>query len=89
MTHECLSVAMKDKTLCFLVRGNPTQVLLGFKKAGFGAGKYAEFGGAVEPGETIEVAAVRELFEEAGIKVSESALTPMGRLTFLFPSNRI
>jgi hypothetical protein len=40
MAHECLSVAMKDKTLCFLVRGNPTQVLLGFKKAGFGAGKY-------------------------------------------------
>ena len=77
---------MKDKTLCFLVQGNPPQVLLGFKKAGFGAGKYAGFGGAVEPGETIETAAVRELFEEAGIKISEDTLTPIGHLTFLFPS---
>ena len=86
MAHECWGVALKDKTLCFLVRGNPPQVLLGFKKTGFGAGKYAGFGGAVEEGETIEAAAVRELDEEAGVKVSEDALTPIGHLTFLFPA---
>jgi len=78
---------MNDRTLCFLVRGNPSaEVLLGLKKTGFGAGKYAGFGGKVEAGETVEAAAVRELEEEAGIKISTSELRLIGRLTFLFPS---
>ena len=76
---------MGDRTLCFLIRGNPRQVLLGLKKAGFGAGKYAGFGGGVEAGETIEAATVRELEEETGIKVSINDLYPIGHLTFLFP----
>lgn len=78
---------MNDRTLCFLVSGNPpTEVLLGLKKTGFGAGKYAGFGGKVEVGESIEAAAVRELEEEAGIGISTSELCHIGRLTFLFPS---
>jgi 8-oxo-dGTP diphosphatase len=77
---------MGDRTLCFLIRGNPChEVLLGLKKAGFGAGKYAGFGGGVEAGETIEAATVRELEEETGIKVSINDLYPIGHLTFLFP----
>ena len=77
---------MSDKTLCFLIRGNPPrEVLLGLKKTGFGAGKYAGFGGGVESGETIEAAAIRELEEETGIKVSINDIYPIGRLTFLFP----
>jgi 8-oxo-dGTP pyrophosphatase MutT (NUDIX family) len=53
---------MGDRTLCFLIRGNPpTEILLGFKKAGFGAGKYAGISGKVEPGETTAMAAAREL----------------------------
>jgi 8-oxo-dGTP diphosphatase len=52
-------------------------VLLGFKKAGFGAGKYAGIGGKVEPGETVEAAAIREVEED---------LRFMGTVIFLFPS---
>ncbi len=74
----------KDSTLCFLIRGK--QVLLGFKKVGFGAGKYTGFGGKVETGETISTATIRELEEETSIKVLEENLQPGGRLTFLFPA---
>ncbi|CAG1016067.1 partial ADP-ribose pyrophosphatase, partial [Anaerolineales bacterium] len=78
---------MSNRTLCFLIRGNPpSEVLLGLKKTGFGAGKYAGFGGKVEVGETIEAAAVRELEEESRIKISTDDLCPLGRLKFLFPS---
>jgi 8-oxo-dGTP pyrophosphatase MutT (NUDIX family) len=78
---------MRDVTLCLLVWGDPpTDILLGLKKAGFGAGKYNGFGGKVEPGETITRAAVREVEEEVGLIVSEDDLQPVGRLTFLFPA---
>jgi 8-oxo-dGTP diphosphatase len=78
---------MMDVTLCLLVRGNPpAEILLGLKKAGFGAGKYNGFGGKVEAGETVERAAVREVEEEVGLIVSEEDLQPAGCLTFLFPS---
>ena len=47
---------MRDATLVMLVRGDPPQeLLLGMKKARFGAGKYNGFGGKVEPGETIAI----------------------------------
>jgi len=78
---------MSLRTLCFPVRGNPIrEVLLGFKKVGFGAGKYAGFGGKVEDGETILTAALRELREEAGLKAQEAALRPVAHLTFCFPA---
>ena len=77
---------MSERTLCFLTRGNPPrEVLLGLKKLGFGAGKYAGFGGRVESGETIEAATIKELEEETGIKISFDDLYPIGRLNFLFP----
>ena len=78
---------MKDRTLCFPIRGNPVrEVLLGFKKAGFGAGKYAGFGGKVETGETVVAAAARELKEEAGIHAAGENLRQMAHLTFVFPA---
>jgi 8-oxo-dGTP diphosphatase len=77
---------MNVRTLCFLFRGNPpSEILLGLKKTGFGAGKYAGFGGKVESGETIEAATIRELEEEAGIKTSIDDLYPIAFLTFEFP----
>jgi 8-oxo-dGTP pyrophosphatase MutT (NUDIX family) len=44
------------------------QVLLGYKKRGFGVGKYNGFGGKVEHGESIVASAQRELNEESGIQ---------------------
>jgi 8-oxo-dGTP pyrophosphatase MutT (NUDIX family) len=76
---------MIDVTLCLLVRGDPPQdILLGFKKVGFGAGKYNGFGGKVESGETIAEATVREVAEEVGVRVAERDLQLVARLTFLF-----
>ena len=78
---------MRDGAECFLIRGSPAnRVLLGLKKAGFGAGKYAGFGGKIEAGETVSAAAIRELEEEAGVKVLERDLQPAGHLRFLFPA---
>ena len=80
---------MRDATLCMLVRDNPPQeILLGMKKARFGAGKYNGFGGKVEPRETIVEATARELAEEAGVQVALSDLKPVALLTFLFPYRR-
>ena len=76
---------LSERTLCFLVRGSPPkEVLLGLKKRGFGVGKFAGFGGAVEEGETIRGAAARELDEETGLKVKEQDLEYMGHVVFLF-----
>ncbi|KAH9477514.1 7,8-dihydro-8-oxoguanine triphosphatase [Psilocybe cubensis] len=56
---------IKLYTNAFIVKDN--KVLLGFKKRGFGKGKYNGFGGKVDPGETSLQAAVRELQEESGV----------------------
>lgn len=61
----------KVLTLC-VIHQHP-KVLLGMKKRGFGEGRWNGFGGKVEPGETIEAAAMRELREEAGIEALEIA----------------
>lgn len=64
--------------LCFLLRDG--EVLLIRKKKGFGAGKINGVGGRVEPGERPEEAAVREVFEEVGVRVR--SLEPAGTLEF-------
>ena len=53
------------------------------KKRGFGAGKWNGFGGKVNQNESIEAAAIRELYEEAGI--TPNKFEKIGELTFLFP----
>jgi 8-oxo-dGTP diphosphatase len=87
--------------LCLLTRPAPAQaasaertvsgpggreVLLGYKKAGFGAGRWVGLGGHVEDGEEPADAAVREVAEESGLIVAASALTHMATLTFVFPA---
>jgi 8-oxo-dGTP pyrophosphatase MutT (NUDIX family) len=78
-------VAVRDATVCLLVRGDPPrQILLGLKKAGFATGKYNGIGGKVEDGETVVEAAVRELEEEIHVRAAEADLQPVGHFTFLF-----
>lgn len=77
---------MQEATLCLLVRGDPVQeVLLGYKKSGFGAGKVTGFGGKVQAGESVRSAAARELEEETGLRVRTRDLRECAVLTFRFP----
>lgn len=71
---------IKKSTLCII--HNHPKILLGMKKRGFGAGRWNGFGGKVEPGETVEDAAKREIFEEAGIKVNN--IEKVGKIDFEF-----
>lgn len=66
---------------------NASEVLLGLKKRGFGAGLWNGFGGKVQPGEDIHQAALRELHEEAGIKLE--ALEPAGKAVFYFGGDEL
>jgi 8-oxo-dGTP diphosphatase len=78
---------VKESTLCILVSGDPPErVLLGYKKTGFGQGKYTGFGGKVEPGEEIAAAAQREMLEESGVAVAPADLIFAARLSFVFPA---
>ncbi len=77
---------LRQATLCILTRGDPPQqVLLGYKKAGFGQGKYTGFGGKVKEGETLAQAASREMLEESSVLVPLSALRHVAQLDFIFP----
>lgn len=75
--------------LCFLMRETAQdghKVLLGMKKTGFGVGRIVTLGGHVEPGESPEAAAVREVFEESGVTITEADLEPAGTIEFIFPA---
>ena len=71
---------MKLCAVCLPIREN--QVLLGYKKRGFGQGKIVEIGGKLEAGETPEEAARRELEEECGLSVTE--IEALGEVVFQF-----
>src|SRR3989344_8938906 len=76
-------VCMLDATLCLLIKDK--RICLGIKKRKLGMGKYNGFGGKREEGETIEQAAIRELFEEAQVRAAE--FHKVGELTYLFPKD--
>ncbi|MEK7603950.1 MAG: 8-oxo-dGTP diphosphatase [Patescibacteria group bacterium] len=78
---------MKNVTLCFLLKGG--QILLAVKKrslSGFGAaiGKWNGVGGKVDKGESIKMAATREIKEEIGVDVKEGDLEEAGNIKFHF-----
>uniref|UniRef100_A0A673NK54 Oxidized purine nucleoside triphosphate hydrolase n=1 Tax=Sinocyclocheilus rhinocerous TaxID=307959 RepID=A0A673NK54_9TELE len=75
-------VMLTNKLLTLVLVVQPGRVLLGMKKRGFGAGKWNGFGGKVQPGETIEQAARRELLEESGLTVD--TLHKIGNIKFEF-----
>ncbi|MDD5749505.1 MAG: 8-oxo-dGTP diphosphatase [Patescibacteria group bacterium] len=61
---------MKTLLTLTLIQKNK-QILLGYKKRGFGIGRFNGFGGKVEKEESVKEAAYREVFEEAGIEVHD------------------
>jgi mutator protein MutT len=69
---------MKQFTLLFLRKDQ--QILLAMKKRGFGVGKWNGSGGKVEPGETVEQAAIRECQEETGVTPRD--MEKVGELRF-------
>ncbi|NQV12810.1 MAG: NUDIX domain-containing protein [Parcubacteria group bacterium] len=77
-------------TLCYLVKGQPiTEILLGLKvKEALGQGKYNGLGGKKEAGETIEVTAIREVYDETGksVRVREQDLEKVAVLYSHFPA---
>ncbi|KAI9481319.1 MAG: NUDIX hydrolase domain-like protein [Benjaminiella poitrasii] len=74
-------------TLIFTINNEKQEILLGMKKRGFGEGKFNGFGGKVEKGETIEEAAIRELWEECEIRATE--LKRVGILMFTFENDPV
>lgn len=75
------STSPKLMNICFLIENG--HVLLGYKKRGFGMGRWNGFGGKVQPNETIEQGTIREMKEEAGVDVSN--LENRGKITFKYP----
>ena len=59
------------KILTLVIVLREEEILLGFKKRGFGKNLWNGFGGKIEAGESIEEAAQREFFEETGASVND------------------
>ncbi|CAL56799.1 7,8-dihydro-8-oxoguanine triphosphatase [Ostreococcus tauri] len=82
---EIPSAKHKEFTLVMIRDYAEDKILLGEKLRGFGSGYFNGFGGKIEPGETIEAAAQRELKEEANIEATD--MTARGCLRFIFDDN--
>lgn len=77
----CVVYLLRDRRTA---RGTVTEVLLGEKLTGLGAGKFVGAGGKVEHDETPRSAAVREVEEELGVIVNPADLTPISCITYPF-----
>jgi 8-oxo-dGTP pyrophosphatase MutT (NUDIX family) len=75
----------KEFSLVMVTEPETRRILLGRKHRGFGIGMYNSFGGKLDPNETIEQCAARELQEETGIAItSPKALNKVALLHFTF-----
>jgi 8-oxo-dGTP diphosphatase len=78
--------------LCLITRsadrasGPVREVLLGYKKTGFGAGRWVGVGGHIEDGEKPADAAAREVAEETSLIVPPDSLRLMACIAFAFPA---
>jgi 8-oxo-dGTP diphosphatase len=79
MTRTCLCLIRRQSA-------DGPEVLLGHKKAGFGAGKWVGLGGHVELGEKPVMAAVREVAEESSLVVSADSMQHCASIEFRFPA---
>lgn len=68
-----VSVRLNYKDTFLLLKRSPDD---------FGPGVYEMPGGSIEPNESLEKAAGRELFEETGISISDKDLAPLGIFEF-------
>jgi len=71
-------------TLCYIFN-EKSEVLLQKKARGFGVGNWNGPGGKVDAGETPEEGAIREVWEETGIKISKPEKA--GVIEFVFIDN--
>lgn len=78
-----MKTTKKLLTLCLIQKDE--RLLLGMKKRGFGRGRWNGFGGKVNSNESIDLAAKRELKEEAGIIAQN--MEKFGILDFKFLNN--
>jgi 8-oxo-dGTP pyrophosphatase MutT (NUDIX family) len=79
----------KEYSLVMVTEPETRRILLGLKHRGFGMGMYNSFGGKLDPHETIEQCAARELQEETGIAVSSPKdLNKVALLHFTFDDSK-
>jgi len=80
---------LPEVCVVYLLRRGPEgmEVLLGDKRTGLGQGKVVGIGGKLERGEAPEEAAVRELFEEVGVRAEASDLQCAGTIDYHFPTH--
>lgn len=76
------SIMVCKKAYSLVVVPQSNRILLGFKKRGFGQGRWNGFGGKPEAGETMEQCARRELLEEAGLEAK--VIAQFGVINFEF-----
>lgn len=73
------------KIMSLVVIQQGQKVLLGFKKRGFGEGRWNGFGGKLEGDETVEETAIRETKEEIGVDLLD--LEKMAIMEFSWQDN--
>lgn len=74
---------MRDTTLCYIRYEDEYLMLYRNKKENdLNEGKWIGIGGKLELGETIDECAMREIFEETGIRIKEEQLENIGVVHF-------
>lgn len=71
--------------LCYIVN-EKSEVLLAYKKRGFGIGKYNGPGGKLKNDESPKDAAIREIKEEVGLDIDN--LLELGFIEFIWPPEK-